>query len=94
MTIWTKDFWLALFERVVATFVQVLLAVIAVDGFDFVQADWREILATAGIAAGVAFLKGLLANLATRTGPGLTDSEQVVPPLPQPENPPDWNPRG
>jgi hypothetical protein len=85
MTIWTADFWKSAAERVVATFVMALLGFLAADGFDWLSADWDQILAAAGFAAGLSLLKCLAANLTTKTGPSLTNSEQVVPPEPQPK---------
>lgn len=79
MSKWNRDYWIALIERVIATFLQTLLAVLVVDGFDFISASWKDIFIASAFAAGIALIKGLLANMATNNGPGLTDSEQVVP---------------
>jgi len=88
VTLWTKSFWLALLERVVATFLMTFLAItgldaggaIGDDGLD--QVDWLNALAGAGIAAALSAVKGILANLATKDGPSLTHAEQVEPDLP------------
>jgi hypothetical protein len=85
MTIWTKQFWQSLAERVIATYITALLGFLAVDGLDPSQADWPKILLAAAYAAGLSLLKGILANLTTKNGPSLTSSEQVVPPEPQPK---------
>jgi hypothetical protein len=84
MTIWTPDFWKALAERVISTFLMTFIALVTVDGFDFAHADWKAILIASGIAAGLSVAKGILANIGTKSGPGLTQAEQVVPPEPQP----------
>ena len=86
MTIWTPDYFKSLAERVLASAVGALLAFFAVEGFDPRTADWSMILTATGVAAAVSLLKGLLANVATKTGPSLTDSEQVIPFEPQPKN--------
>lgn len=78
-SIWTGAFWQATAERVIATIVGALVAVLAADGFDVLNADWRGIVTTIGIAGAVSLLKAILANVATKTGPSLTNSEQVVP---------------
>lgn len=85
LTIWSRGFWAATAERVLVTAVQALLAVLTADGFDLISADWRGILVAVGTAALLSLLKAIVANAATKNGPSLTDSEQVQPPLPQPE---------
>lgn len=89
-SIWTGAYWKAVVERILWTFVQALggalLAVVTAEGFDWETADWRRALIGAAIAAGIATLKGLVANAVTKTGPSTTNAEQVVPPLPQPEH--------
>src|SRR5262245_58184574 len=70
MTAWNKDFLIALLERTVATFVVTFLAATGLDagaigetGLDGIK--WSAALATAGVAAGLSLIKGVLANLAT-----------------------------
>jgi hypothetical protein len=89
MTIWTKDYLIALLERVIATFLMTFLAVSGLDatavgetGLDGIK--WKAALAAAGVAALLSAVKGILANLVTKNGPSLTSSEQVFPPEPQP----------
>ena len=84
MTIWTPAFWRATAERIIATIVGALIAVLTADGFDVLSVDWPGILTTIGLAGLVSLLKAILANVATQTGPSLTNSEQVVPAEPQP----------
>lgn len=88
LTIWSKDTWKAIAERVVSTTVQALIAVLTADGFDLINANWKDIGIIVGTAALLSFLKSILANAATKTGPSFTNSEQVSPPLPQPEGDP------
>jgi len=76
---WTAQFWKGLGERTAATFIEAMLAFLVVTGFDPMHADWSQILVAAGTAAGIALLKGLLVNLTTKDGPGLTDAEFVRP---------------
>ena len=84
LTIWTAAFWRATAERVIATIVGALVAVLTADGFDLLKVDWTGVLVTIGTAGLVSLLKAVLANVATKNGPSLTSSEQVVPPEPQP----------
>lgn len=85
MTIWTKGFLIALLERVVATFLFTLAGTLAADGFDFEHAVWTKILIAAAAAAVLSVAKGFIANAATKNGPSVTSSEQVMPPEPQPK---------
>jgi hypothetical protein len=78
-TIWTRAFWQATAERVIATVVGALVAVLTADGFDLLNTNWQGVLTTIGVAAAVSLLKAVLANVATQNGPSLTNSEQVVP---------------
>lgn len=88
MTIWTAAFWKALAERVLSTFVQAfggaLLAALIDASTSKDGISWNVILLGAALAGGLAVLKNLFANAVTKTGPSLTNSEQVVPPEPQP----------
>ena len=90
MTIWTKSFLFSLLERVIATFLMTFLAISGLDaggaigaqGLDYV--NWGTALAGAGIAAALSAIKCVIANLATKDGPSLLHSEQVIPELPAP----------
>jgi hypothetical protein len=88
MTIWTKSFGLALFERVIATFLMTFLAVTGLDaggaigGAGIDKIDWLNSLIAAAIAAGLSAIKCVIANLVTKDGPSLTHAEQVEPDLP------------
>lgn len=87
MTIWTKDFAVALGERILATLLQVILGfgtAFIGNGSTFKGWDWQNTLVAIVASAVLALVKGVLANLVTKSGPGLTQSEQVVPPEPQP----------
>jgi hypothetical protein len=70
---YTKAFWKDTGERVLATFLQALLAVMLVDGFDIYAVDWKGILSTAGLAAGIALVKSVLSVLVVGT-PSMTRS--------------------
>jgi len=83
--VWNLNFWKATAERVIRTVVGALISLLIVDGFDLRDADWADIAATVGLAALISLLFAISSNVATKSGPALTDSEQVVPPLPQPE---------
>lgn len=79
MTIYTRAFWVATFERVLATAIQTFIAVAFVDGIDLLRVGWEGVATAVGAAALLALLKCVAANLATRTGPSLTDAERVHP---------------
>ena len=78
--LWTGKFWKALAERVIATLVFTLIGIATADGFDVMNADWPQILVAVGVAGGLSLLKGIVANLATGTGPGLGTAETVTTP--------------
>jgi hypothetical protein len=85
VTIWTKSFWLAWAERVLATLIQAAIGfgtAWAQNDFSFKGWDWKNNLFAILVSAGTAALKGVLANLATKDGPSLTHAEQVEPDLP------------
>jgi hypothetical protein len=85
VTIWTRGFWKATSERVIRTVAGALIALVTVAGFSPRTADWLDIAATVGLAALVSLLFAILSNGVGKSGPALTESEQVIPPLPQPE---------
>ena len=78
-SIYGRAFWVATFERVLMTALQTFLAVAFVDGVDLLRVGWSGVLAAVGSAAALSLVKCLVANLATRTGPSLTNDEQVRP---------------
>jgi hypothetical protein len=92
LTYWSKDFWLATLERVVRTAAGAMLALIIVDGFDLLTADWVGILSAITVASLISLLMAISSNGVTKSGPALTDSEQVIPPLPQPVDDDDYIP--
>lgn len=61
----TKLFWMDAVERAVSTFAQALLAVVTADGFDVLQADLKQSLLVAVVAAAASLLKSLVAVKAT-----------------------------
>lgn len=54
-------FWKDVFERVVATVAQVLIAVLSADGLDLLQLDFAAVATTVGVAAALVVLKSLVA---------------------------------
>ena len=86
LTIWTAGFWKATGERAVRTAAGALLALVAVAGFSPRTADWTDIAITVGLATVISVLFAISSNGVTKSGPALTDSEQVVPPQPQPKD--------
>lgn len=90
-TIWTKSYFISLAERVVATFLAVMLTWIIGDGLNVTEhgvdptvIHWVSALKFAAGAALVSLVKGILANLATKDGPSVLHTEKVTPPLPAP----------
>ena len=89
MTIWTQSFWIAWLERVLATFIETFISAAGLDAIAIGQQGWDGInwvpaLGIAGAAAAIAAAKGVIANLKTKNGPSVTNSEIVIPPLPAP----------
>jgi hypothetical protein len=90
VTIWTKSYFISLAERVLATFIIVLIAAITKNAINYegedvinpIRVDWVNGFLLAGGAAILSLLKGVLANLVTKDGPSLSHSEKVIPPLP------------
>jgi hypothetical protein len=58
----TASFWKDTAERAVATAAQALVAVLSVDGIDWLQVDAKGIAATAAGAAVLSVLKSLVAS--------------------------------
>lgn len=63
MTIWNGLFWKDVAERVIATVVQVLIALFTVDGFNLANVDWQATLIAAATAAILVVLKSVAANV-------------------------------
>jgi hypothetical protein len=92
MTIWTAGFRNALIERVLWTLGQVVLGfatAFVANGSTFSGWDWKNTLVAITTSTVLAAIKGVAANVVTKTGPGTSPSEQVVPPEPQPINEPE-----
>lgn len=60
-------FWKDTFERLVATVAQVLIAILAADGFDLLQADWTAIGVSLLVAGVLVVLKALVAGSMSKT---------------------------
>lgn len=58
---WTSLFWKDVAERVIATVAQVLIALLTVDGFDLLTADFTAMAVAAGTAAILVVLKSVAA---------------------------------
>lgn len=78
---WNKAFLIALMERVLASVIGGALAIFANDsGLPTTWDEWKPVLVGIGVGAAYSLVKGVAANLVTKTGPGLTNYEQTVPP--------------
>lgn len=58
---WTKVFWKDVGERMIATAFQVLLALIAVDGFSLATVDFAAFATAIGVAVVTVFAKAVIA---------------------------------
>jgi len=58
----TSLFWKDLAERVIATVAQVVLGIMAVDGFDLASLDWHATLTLIGVTALGVVAKALVAT--------------------------------
>lgn len=74
----TLAFWKATTERVVASFVGALLALLGGNTFDITALDWGQLLKISAGAALVSLLKAVLAATTTGGGPSLTNSETLT----------------
>lgn len=87
---WSKDYWIAVFERFIATVAQAgaaTLVVTADTGGGVLEVDWLATGSIALLAGVLSILKSLAANAATKTGPSLTNAEVVEPSPPYVESP-------
>jgi predicted phage tail protein len=64
---WTKDFLKGVLERAVSTFMQTLLAVLTLDGVDWLNVNWGDTLGAAGFAALLSVIKSFIAGGVTGT---------------------------
>lgn len=77
--IWTWLFWKGAFERVLFTAVEVLLALMTVDGFSPVEFTTPTLWSVVGMAALAALLKVILSGLGNGA-PSATNAEVPVEP--------------
>ena len=70
----TKVFILQLVERAIKTFAQTLVALAGASQMDWLSLDWKQLAATAAIAAGLSVLTSIASD---RFGP--IDSPSIVP---------------
>lgn len=73
MSMWTKEFWIDLLERAIATFAQTVIALVGVNYSDAVTLDWPAILVASLIAGGLSVLKGVASSYF-----GVTNNPSVV----------------
>lgn len=60
-------FWKDVFERMIATVAQVLLALFTADGFDLLSVDFTAVVVAAVTAAVLVLLKAVVAASVNRT---------------------------
>lgn len=63
---YTALFWKDVFERLVSTLAQVLIALLTADGFDLLNADWKAVLVTLVVSGALVVLKALVAATAVK----------------------------
>lgn len=77
MSIWTRAFWKAATERVIASVAGGALAVLGADAFNVLDTDWQGIAAVAAGAGVVSLLKAVAAG-AGGSGPSVGNAERLT----------------
>lgn len=77
MTIWTTAFWKAATERSLKTFAQTGAALLTAAGSGLIDTDWQTAASVSGMAAVISLLTSVGSDLATGSGPSLTNAETV-----------------
>lgn len=78
MSMYTKAFWKATGERVIASMAGGVIAVFTADGFDVAQANWKSIAIAAATTGAVSLFKALVASNVGNAGPSLVQSEKLA----------------
>lgn len=72
---WTAKFWQAVLERTMKTGAQTLASLLVADGTGILDSSWGPKLSIAGMAMVVSILTSIGSDVATGTGPSLTNAE-------------------
>lgn len=78
MSIFTKAFGLATFERAVKTFAQTLAALLLADGTDLLTTNWATALSVAGMAAVISVLTSVGSGAVGESGPSLATESTAL----------------
>ena len=77
--IFTRAFWAASLERAVKTFAQAEAALLLAAGTGILDTDWTTSVSVSGMAAVISLLTSVGSDVATGSGPSLTNAEVVEP---------------
>jgi len=77
MSIFTRAFLAAAFERAIKTFFQAGVALISVAGLGFLDIDWVQVASVAGLAAVVSLATSIASNQIGPVGPSLANEVAV-----------------
>lgn len=75
--IFTRAFWAATAERAVKTFAQAEAALLLAAGTGILDTDWTTSVSVSGMAAVISVLTSVGSDVATGSGPSLTNAEVV-----------------
>ena len=75
--IFTRAFWAATLERAVKTFAQAEAALLLAAGTGILDTDWTTSVSVSGMAAVISVLTSVGSDVATGSGPSLTNAEVV-----------------
>lgn len=75
--IFTAAFWSAAFERAVKTFAQAEAALLLAAGTGILDTDWTTSLSVSGMAGVISVLTSVGSDVATGSGPSITNAEVV-----------------
>lgn len=79
MSILTKPFWAATFERAVKTTAQTAAALLVADGTGLLETSWVALGSAAGMAGVISLLTSIGSDAVTHgTGPSLVNAETIA----------------
>jgi len=77
MSLITRAFWTAAFERAIKTLAQTAVALVSVAGLGFLDIDWAQVASVAGLAAVVSILTSIASDRIGPVGPSLANEVAV-----------------